>query len=88
MKNLMKNRSITVAILDCIAACMFLLAGVASALFGYRYAMLSNKCRRLEKIVEEVSAEKALLEGFINSNSNGRLDTEKQGWIPPVTFEN
>jgi len=83
----MKNRSITVAILDCIATGMVLLAGVATVLFGYQHAMLSYECIRLEKVVEEISAEKALLEGFINS-TGWRLDAEKQGWIPPVTLEN
>lgn len=84
----MWNRNIGAAIVDCITVSILLVAAIGILVTGYKYANLHNKCNRLIEIVEEISAEKAMLEGLISHTSVVRPDATNQGWIPPKSLEN
>ena len=83
----MWNRSISAAIIDCITVCALIVAACGLFKFGYEYANLRNERNQLIEVVEEVSAEKAMLEGLIDHNPLIRPNGPNQGWIPPTALE-
>jgi len=84
----MWNRSLGAAIVDCITVCVLLVAATGIIFAGYEYANVCNERNQLIEVVEEVSAERAMLEGMISNIPSTRPDATHQGWIPPSELEN
>ncbi len=84
----MWNRSLSAAIIDCVTVCALLVAAVGLIKCGWEYSTLIDERNQLIETVEEISAEKAMLEGLIGHTRVTRPDTTNQGWIPPTELEN
>lgn len=84
----MWNRSLSAAIIDCVTACVLLIAAVGLIKCGWEYSTLIDENNRLIEAVEEISAEKAMLEGLIEHTRATRSDMTNHGWIPPTELEN
>ena len=83
----MWNRSNGAAVVDCITVAILLIAACGLFKFGYEHAQLIGERNTLIETVEEISAEKAMLEGLISHTPTVRPDTTNQGWIPPEALE-
>jgi len=83
----MWNRNIGAAVVDCITVAVLLIAACGLFKFGYGHAKLLGERDRLIETVEEISAEKAMLEGLISHTPVVRPDTTNQGWIPSKALE-
>ena len=84
----MWNRSLSAAIIDCVTACVLLAAAVGLIRCGWEYSTLIDENNRLIEAVEEISAEKAMLEGWIEHTTLTRPNSSNQGWISPTELEN